>query len=228
MNSSNQNNQDITNNTFFTKESILTANTGKEVKNMLEYTTIKEISSLFKVNEITVRRAIKELFPDKIENGKTTYLNEIETAQIKDYILDNKRIDLGFKVEVKIEAEMYQKTFEVMSWLVNKNKELTEKADKYDTIQASENSMTMETVAKIIGFGRNNLFKYLRDKQILMRNNHPYQRFIDAGYFEVSEFVVKHNNGYIESKTQTYVTQKGVDYILSLTNSAKTKQLAEV
>ena len=61
---------------------------------MHDYTTIKEISSLFKVNEITVRRAIKELFPDKLENRKTTYLNEIETAQIKDFILDNKRFYL--------------------------------------------------------------------------------------------------------------------------------------
>lgn len=34
MKSSNQNNQDISNNTFFMKESILTANTGKEVKNI--------------------------------------------------------------------------------------------------------------------------------------------------------------------------------------------------
>lgn len=231
MKSSNQNNQDITNNSFGMEDHILTANSGKEVKNMQGYTTIKEISNLFKVNEITVRRAIKELFPDKLRNGFITYLTEIETAQIKDFMFSNKYLgtvnpeSLDRSVEVTVEAEMVQKSLEVMNWLLMRNKELTQKADKYDAIQASDNSLSMEAVAKIIGWGRNNLFKFLRQNRVLMRNNNPYQRYMDAGYFEVSEYVVKHNNGYMEAKPQTYVTQKGIDHILSLTNSVK--QLTE-
>lgn len=58
-----------------------------------KFTTIKELSELYKVSCETVRRAVKELFPDKIQNGIKTILSDVETAQVKDYILDNKRID---------------------------------------------------------------------------------------------------------------------------------------
>lgn len=46
----------------------------------------------------------------------------------------------------------------------------------------------MSAVAKTINFkgmGRNNLFQYLRSKEILRYNDEPYQKFVDNGCFKI-------------------------------------------
>ena len=73
----------------------------------------------------------------------------------------------------------------------------------------------MKEVADILnvkGYGRNNLFKFLREQGILNRKNEPYRIFIDKGLFEIKEskYIVDNE---VRIKPTTYVTQKGLDYI---------------
>ncbi len=63
------------------------------------------------------------------------------------------------------------------------------KALFYDQVTGSKDTVEMKEVAKLLnmGIGRNNLFKILREKKILDRNNQPYQQYVDLGYFRIVE-----------------------------------------
>lgn len=86
----------------------------------------------------------------------------------------------------------------------------------YDTAMSAGNDFTMERVSKTIGYGRNKLFRFLREQKILRSNNLPYQEFINRGYFNVRQYSITHLTQGIENKTQTLVTPKGMAYIHKL------------
>lgn len=86
----------------------------------------------------------------------------------------------------------------------------------YDTAMNAKNNHTMERVSKTVGYGRNKLFAFLRDKKVLRTNNLPYQEYLDRGYFDVRQYSITHTTSGIENKTQTLVTPKGMAYIHKL------------
>ena len=97
-----------------------------------------------------------------------------------------------------------------------KVKILKPKADFYDDVAGSKDSIEMGHVAKVLGIkniGRNKLFEILRNKKILDRNNIPYQKFVDSGYFRVLEQKYTTPSGETKINIKTMVFQKGVDYI---------------
>ena len=96
--------------------------------------------------------------------------------------------------------------------ILRKKKEMEPKAESFDRFMSAENVQSMNAVAKAVGMGRNNLFKFLRAEGILMKSNLPYQKYVDAGYFEVVEKDVAFGNKY-KAYAQTFVTPKGIDYI---------------
>lgn len=94
------------------------------------------------------------------------------------------------------------------------NKVMLPKADFYDTVANTESLFSMADVAKTLdmGMGRNKLFAFLRDKGILDKDNHPYQKYVDAGYLRLIENHCKAGDNDVVYKC-TYVKQKGIDYI---------------
>lgn len=105
---------------------------------------------------------------------------------------------------------------------------LTPKAEFYDAVANSESLFSMRDVAITLGrkgFGRNNIFKLLRDRGILDGNNLPYQRFVDAGYFKVNESTFQAGDNTVISKT-TYVLQRGIDFIRRLIGSEVMEEMA--
>lgn len=111
----------------------------------------------------------------------------------------------------------YADAWEQKQFAESKVKELQPKADFYDATANSETLFSMADVAKTLdmGIGRNKLFKFLRDKEVLQNDNMPYQKFVDAGYFKVVEGKYMAGDNVVISKT-TYVKQKGIDYIRKL------------
>ena len=84
-------------------------------------------------------------------------------------------------------------------------------------VSDSSNLIDMGKLAKLLNdehikIGRNKLFQWLREQKILMKNNIPYQRYIDSGYFQVKESMFKTPYGEKTAQT-TYVTGKGQIYI---------------
>lgn len=93
----------------------------------------------------------------------------------------------------------------------------------FDDVADSKDAVPMNEVAKVLkvkGIGRNNLFEFLREKKILDRNNIPYQRYVDCGWFRVIEQKYQ-KNGETCINFKTLVYQKGIQKIhLMLTSEA--------
>lgn len=109
--------------------------------------------------------------------------------------------------------------------LLAENKVLQPKADFYDAVAQSEDTIDVGQVAKVLaikGYGRNNLFKFLREQKVLMHNNQPYQKYIDCGYFKQIEtqwYDLRAEMTHIGLKTVVY--QKGLDFIRNLIEKQK-------
>ncbi|MGL5732303.1 MAG: phage antirepressor KilAC domain-containing protein [Bacteroidales bacterium] len=111
--------------------------------------------------------------------------------------------------------ESQQKRIEIMA----------PKEEFFDAVADSKDAISMNDVAKVLGIkgmGRNNLFEFLRQNNILMNNNTPYQKYVDCGYFRVIEqSYMKNNEPYINTKTLVY--QKGLDFIRKTINKQLNK-----
>lgn len=109
--------------------------------------------------------------------------------------------------------------------LIAENKVLQPKADFYDAVAQSEDTIDVGQVAKVLaikGYDRNNMFKFLREQGVLMHNNQPYQKYIDNGCFKQIEtqwYDRKAEMTHIGLKTVVY--QKGLDFIRSLIEKQK-------
>lgn len=93
--------------------------------------------------------------------------------------------------------------------------ELQPKADTYDMIMASDDTFSINQVAKQIGMGEYHLFAYLRGRKVLFyegTDNVPYERFRKNGCFKVIDTVSPDG----KSHSTTRVTQKGIDYICKI------------
>ena len=91
-----------------------------------------------------------------------------------------------------------------------------------DTISKSKDNILIGDMAKLLcdkafKIGQKRLFKLLRDRKVLQENNVPYQRFIDAGYFEIKENSFEIREQVVLNYT-TLVTPRGQMWI---TNSIK-------
>jgi anti-repressor protein len=83
----------------------------------------------------------------------------------------------------------------------------------YNLAISAHNSMSMQEVAKSLGTGRTRLFDILRSESIIMKGSTmPYQRYLDAGYFKVTERPRASGDTVINDPA-TRVTAKGFDYI---------------
>lgn len=112
----------------------------------------------------------------------------------------------------------------------NKNKLLMEdvkrmkpKEEFFDAVADSKDAIEIGKVAKVLNFpgvGRNKLFEILRRKGILMKDNIPYQKFIDNGCFRTIEQKYSLPDGETRISIKTLVYQKGVDYIRKVLETA--------
>jgi len=93
-------------------------------------------------------------------------------------------------------------------------KELTPRAEMYDTVMDSKDEIDISEAAKVLQlpYGRNTLFKKLREFGILRSNNEPYQSEIKANHFRCIEvpFIA---NGETKIHIKTLVTQKGLQFL---------------
>jgi anti-repressor protein len=95
---------------------------------------------------------------------------------------------------------------------IEENEKLLPKAEMHDLFMTGVNAQPVGEVAKVLGVGRNTLFKTLRELKILMENNVPYQKYLDSGHLEVIEKPVVIGDMTI-NKPVTLVTPKGINYI---------------
>ena len=178
--------------------------------------------------------------PDEVYaiNGKqggrpsAIYIITIETAKhismmsqtSKGKLARNWFIGIEKKYHSQDDNSIVLKAFQILQTkterLANENKVLVPKGEFYDAVASSKDLLTMGETAKLIGgIGRNDLYKLLRIKFILMRrgvnHNLPFQKYIDNGYFKVIENHFK-QGFHTNITTKPMVTQKGLEYLTKL------------
>lgn len=100
--------------------------------------------------------------------------------------------------------------------LLEDNQRMKPKEEFFDAVAGSKDAIEIGKVAKVLnypGVGRNKLFEILRNKGVLMRDNTPYQKYIDNGCFRTIEQKYHTPDGETRINIKTLVYQKGVDYI---------------
>lgn len=99
-----------------------------------------------------------------------------------------------------------------------KNETIEELEEKYKKINSVETiinkdvTMTMDEFCKSInvkGYGRNNMFKYLRNKKVLKEDNTPYSTHLE-------KFNIKNNTSNKRVYSQPLVTNEGAKYIIKM------------
>lgn len=163
-------------------------------------------------------RFLEDYFQTKAENKvmKETIVNQIEEWK------NQKALFMGLAVMERDEI----KQIELLKQMENANENIT-KLEKSlakeevlkqlqprlhfaDTITDTDSCYDIGSFAKILGvkdLGRNNMFKWMRNKELLMKGNEPYQRHMK--YFKV---IPTENNGYINNKT--LLRPNGIEYIV--------------
>ena len=110
--------------------------------------------------------------------------------------------------------QTYQEALRALADKQDELEKMLPKAEFYDAVIDSNQAISIGDAAKVLnmGIGQNNLFRFLRQQGILMSDNKPYQKYIDAGYFRVIEqsYLAK---GETRLSFKTMVYQKGLDFI---------------
>ena len=211
--------------------------------------TVREVAEALGVSTDTIKNCIRRIMPNKMANGKTTYLNEVEVATISKELKSNDKVieqltyEAGSQVkntttDLEIlnnamvaladlkrlydrkEAE-YKATIETQKIKIAED---APKVDFYERVTESSDCIDIGQCAKILnvhGIGRNKLFEILRQKKILNEHNQPYQKYVDCGYFRIIETSFNLPDGTQKINLKTVVFQKGLDFIRKMIEVAK-------
>ena len=157
--------------------------------------TVREMAEALGTAESTIRNKAKELFPERVENGKTTFLTGEEAHLIKKNLVP-RDLTLKSKVEAATsEHDIAEMTAKVLGYWKAKADELAAKVEadapkieSFDALMRSERTMSITDAAKHFGLHpKCEVFPYLRARGYLTRDDLPTQAAIDAGYLSLKE-----------------------------------------
>nr|DAH62109.1 MAG TPA: repressor domain protein [Caudoviricetes sp.]DAY93115.1 MAG TPA: repressor domain protein [Caudoviricetes sp.] len=116
-----------------------------------------------------------------------------------------------------VAQETIKRKEERLKQLEEKNAKLKPKADFAETAFKAEGKVDIGQAAKILnlGFGRNTLFKKLKEVGVFFKDrNEPKQKYIDAGYFEMTLLPPIHRDSHPDILYQKVLCKpKGLAYI---------------
>lgn len=116
-----------------------------------------------------------------------------------------------------VAQETIKRKEERLKQLEEKNAKLKPKADFAEAAFKAEGKVDIGQAAKILnlGFGRNTLFKKLREADVFFKDrNEPKQKYIDAGYFEMTLLPPIHRDSHPDILYQKVLCKpKGLAYI---------------
>ena len=205
--------------------------TSKEVAAVLgakQKMTTKEVADILGVDVKTVQRAALSLDMDVERSGSshTMLFDEAQVTAIKLEIENHSKVNaLTPKTDLErqlIIQQAMQIQAEMIEELQNKVSRLEPAANFAYQLCSSKDTIEIGECAKVLNknIGRNRLFEFLRNSNVLQSNNIPYQKYIDAGYFRVIESKYVTPNGETKISLKTVVFQKGVAYINKLLSKA--------
>lgn len=160
--------------------------------------------------DLTVDMAKHLCLLSKTEKGRQCrqYLIDLEKAWNTPEQVMARALEIAHKTIDKIKNQN--------ALLIIDNERMKPKEEFFDAVAGSKDAIEIGKVAKVLnypGIGRNKLFEILRDKGISMKDNIPYQKYIDNGCFRTIEQKYNTPDGETRINIKTLVYQKGVDYI---------------
>jgi phage antirepressor YoqD-like protein len=188
--------------------------------------TIREVADVLGIDPSTATKRVRELFPQKLRNGVTTYLNESEVTVLKMALGHNGHLGTLSEVAAMPQTRLEKALLVRQALLVQQetitelekenaelraeNAEIRPKAETLDKITAAKGDVSVRELAAILavpGLGQNNLFDLMRKDWYIDRLNRPYRRHIEAGLMYEKEYYVPQLDA---AKSQLRITQKGV------------------
>jgi anti-repressor protein len=83
----------------------------------------------------------------------------------------------------------------------------------FEAVATSGGAQGIGEVAKVLGTGRTRLFAFMRECGLLMEDNMPYQRHVEAGHFIVRQRVYIDATGKSHAYSRVLVTGLGITYL---------------
>ena len=129
----------------------------------------------------------------------------------------NPDLVISLATRLKNEREEKARLEQEKKQLEQQNAKLQPKADFADAAFKAEGKVDIGQAAKILGlpFGRTTLFKKLREVGVFFKErNEPKQKYIDAGYFEMTLLPPIHRDNHPDILYQKVLCKpKGLAYI---------------
>ena len=195
--------------------------------------TVKQVAEALGISNDTVKNCIRRVMPEKMKNGKTTYLNKEEVACISKELKSNTQVlnQLSYEASSQVKnsttelevisnalnafnalQNLYnQKEAEYKATIENQNKQI----ESWRKFAESDGTFSATNVAKCLGIKRDELLKWLEIKHYIMRerSDNPnkkgkYQgtaQGIEYGY--IKNYVYTNDN---ISCIQFHLTPKGM------------------
>lgn len=198
----------------------------------------KELADALGVSKDTINSTVEKLELNGVlrrvyilRNSQNGYLFDEEQATLikqeiqKHHNLATRQID-NVSTEVE-ENQVIAKAIGILQRRLSDAEKEVEKlkpaAEFAYQICSSKDAIDIGNCAKVLNrnIGRNRLFEFLRNKNILQPDNIPYQKYIDSGYFRVIETKFVIPSGETKISLKTLVLQKGVAYINKLLKEAE-------
>lgn len=173
---------------------------------ILSKRTILNIAMLLRDSEIA--KEIRRQLLDFVEDNKEELINQITQEEI--YMLKILRAKDNIDKTLAIKEYSDYKERNTKIQVINELKDDIDVAKVLTTGDKGYNFNSFSKALHISKLGRNNLFALLREKEILMSTNEPYQRYLN--YFNVKINKIIRNNKEIITTT-TFINPKGVKYI---------------
>lgn len=182
--------------------------------------TVKEVADVLGYEKDYLRKKVKELFPETVQNGKETVLNENQV-----FILKNKLVPRTLDMKVQgenavTEIEKQQTIMLAMQYLqenLDAMKERAIKAERKNAILMHvSKTYTAGEIAKELGMrSAQELNQALADKGIQYKQNGTWLPTADnssCGYFEIKQQELESGKVIYDRR----ITQTGREFILSL------------
>lgn len=182
--------------------------------------TVKEVAAVLGYEKDYLRKKVKELFPESVQNGIETTLNEHQVFKLKQYLVP-RTMDMKVKGENAVtEIEKQQTIMLAMQYLqdgYNAMKARAVEAERKNAILMHvSKTYTAGEIAKELGMrSAQELNQALEDKGIQYKQNGTWLPTADnstCGYFEIKQQELESGKVIYDRR----ITQLGRDFIVNL------------
>lgn len=189
--------------------------------------TVKEIADVMGVSTDTIKNCIRRVYPDKMQNGKTTYLNEKEVACISFELKNNNSVLSHQTYEVSSQVQNAITDLEVISsaatalknlqaLLDRKEKEYQKiieaqrpKVEAYDNFISHDNFCNFRDGANYLHIKQTDLMNFLKTKYIYKNSIGEYRAYSEySKYFVLRPF----DKGYDRTGQQLMFSLEDLEY----------------